>query len=74
MRPRSTDLGPSVEQAVALYAAGYFPMDDPDEQHNPLPFYAAEERAVFELDEADRATHLRTGAEPDLGMGTVQLQ
>ena len=23
---------------------------------------------------ADRATHLRTGAEPDLGMGSVQLQ
>ena len=32
------------------------------------------QRVVFELDEADRATHLRTGAEPDLGMGTVQLQ
>jgi leucyl/phenylalanyl-tRNA---protein transferase len=60
MRPRSTDLGPSVEQAVALYAAGYFPMDDPDEQHNPLPFYAAEERAVLELDEASRvAVHRR---------------
>jgi leucyl/phenylalanyl-tRNA--protein transferase len=55
MRPRSADLGPSVEQAVALYAAGYFPMDDPDEQHNPLPFYAADERAVLELDEASRA-------------------
>jgi CspA family cold shock protein len=32
------------------------------------------QRVVFELDESDRATHLRTGAEPDLGMGTVQLQ
>jgi cold shock CspA family protein len=32
------------------------------------------QRVVFELDEADRATHLRTGAEPDLGMGNVQLQ
>ena len=32
------------------------------------------QRVVFELDEAERATHLRTGAEPDLGMGSVQLQ
>ena len=32
------------------------------------------QRVVFELDEADRATHLWTGAEPDLGMGSVQLQ
>jgi leucyl/phenylalanyl-tRNA--protein transferase len=30
-------------------------MDDPDEAHGPLPFYAAEERAVFELDERTRA-------------------
>jgi leucyl/phenylalanyl-tRNA--protein transferase len=47
--------GPSVEQAVALYAAGYFPMDDPAEAHGPLPFYAAERRAVLELDDASRA-------------------
>jgi leucyl/phenylalanyl-tRNA---protein transferase len=47
--------GPSVEQAVALYAAGYFPMDDPEEAGGPLPFYAAERRAVFELDDASRA-------------------
>jgi leucyl/phenylalanyl-tRNA--protein transferase len=46
--------GPSVEQAVALYAAGYFPMDDPAEARGPLPFYAAEQRALFELDEASR--------------------
>jgi leucyl/phenylalanyl-tRNA---protein transferase len=52
--PRA-DPGPSVEQAVALYAAGYFPMDDPEEKYNPLPFYAAERRAVLELDEASRA-------------------
>ena len=32
------------------------------------------QRVVFELDEYDRATRLRTGAEPDLGMGSVQLQ
>jgi leucyl/phenylalanyl-tRNA--protein transferase len=55
MAARSADLGPSVEQAVALYAAGYFPMDDPAEAGNPLPFYAAEQRAVLELDEASRA-------------------
>jgi leucyl/phenylalanyl-tRNA--protein transferase len=47
--------GPSVEQAVAMYAAGYFPMDDPSEARGPLPFYAAERRAVFELDDASRA-------------------
>jgi leucyl/phenylalanyl-tRNA--protein transferase len=49
------DAGPSVEQAIALYAAGYFPMDDPAEARGPLPFYAAERRAVFDLDEAARA-------------------
>ncbi len=32
------------------------------------------QRVVFELDESDRATRLRTGAEPDLGMSSVQLQ
>jgi leucyl/phenylalanyl-tRNA---protein transferase len=47
--------GPSVEQAVALYAAGYFPMDDPAEASAPLPFYAAEERALLELDATARA-------------------
>jgi cold shock CspA family protein len=31
------------------------------------------QRVVFELDEHDRAIRLRTGAEPDLGMGSVQL-
>jgi leucyl/phenylalanyl-tRNA--protein transferase len=47
--------GPSVEQAIALYAAGYFPMDDPAEAHGPLPFYAAERRAVLDLDDRSRA-------------------
>lgn len=72
MRARRADPGPSVEQAVALYAAGYFPMDDPDEERNPLPFYAAEERAVLELDDASRAVlrrrlrrSLRAGASQD---------
>jgi leucyl/phenylalanyl-tRNA---protein transferase len=49
------DAGPSVEQAIALYAAGYFPMDDPAEAGGPLPFYAAERRAVFDLDDRSRA-------------------
>jgi leucyl/phenylalanyl-tRNA--protein transferase len=60
--------GPSVEQAIALYAAGYFPMDDPAEARGPLPFYAAERRAVLELDDRSRAAlrrrlrrSLRTG-------------
>jgi leucyl/phenylalanyl-tRNA--protein transferase len=51
--------GPSVEQAVALYAAGYFPMDDPADARGPLPFYAAERRAVLELDDASRAAMRR---------------
>ena len=31
------------------------------------------QRVVFELDGEQRAAHLRTGAEPDLGMTDVQL-
>src|SRR5207249_6658621 len=31
------------------------------------------QRVIFELDGSERATRLRTGAEPDLGMGSVQL-
>jgi leucyl/phenylalanyl-tRNA---protein transferase len=56
MATRGLDHGPSVEQAVSLYAAGYFPMDDVTEAHNPLPFYAAERRALLELDAASRAS------------------
>jgi leucyl/phenylalanyl-tRNA---protein transferase len=48
-------LSSDVDQALALYAAGFFPMDDLDEAFGPLPFYAAEDRAVFELDERTRA-------------------
>ena len=49
-------LSSDVDQALALYAAGFFPMDDPDEEpFGPLPFYAADERCVFELDERSRA-------------------
>ena len=47
-------LSSDVDQALALYAAGFFPMDDPAEAFGPLPFYAAEERALFELDERAR--------------------
>jgi leucyl/phenylalanyl-tRNA--protein transferase len=72
MATRGVEHGPSVEQAVSLYAAGYFPMDDVTEAHNPLPFYAAERRALLELDDASRAAlrrrvrrSLRAGASHD---------
>lgn len=42
-----------VAEAVALYAAGWFPMDDSDAP--ALPWYAAEERAIFPLDAGFRA-------------------
>jgi leucyl/phenylalanyl-tRNA---protein transferase len=48
-------LSSDVDQAISLYAAGFFPMDDLDEAFGPLPFYAAEDRAVFDLDERTRA-------------------
>ncbi len=38
----------NVAEAVALYAAGWFPMDDEDAAE--LPWYAATQRAVFPLD------------------------
>jgi len=31
------------------------------------------QRVVFDLDAAGRATHLRTGSEPDLGLPTAQI-
>ena len=43
---------PSVADAVGLYAAGWFPMDDEDAAQ--LPWYAAHERAVFPLSEGFR--------------------
>jgi leucyl/phenylalanyl-tRNA---protein transferase len=67
-----------VDQALALYAAGFFPMDDPDDGLGPLPFYAAEDRALFELDERTRAAvrrrvrrSLRAGADWPLRMDTA---
>lgn len=42
-----------VAEAVALYAAGWFPMDD--DHAAELPWYAAEQRAIFPLDAEFRA-------------------
>lgn len=44
-----------VEEAVARYAAGFFPMDD-DPAAPEVPWYAADPRAVLGLDAAARAT------------------
>lgn len=41
--------GPDLALALDAYAQGLFPMDDPDRQHRPLPFYRADPRAVFEF-------------------------
>ncbi|MGZ4268218.1 MAG: leucyl/phenylalanyl-tRNA--protein transferase [Solirubrobacteraceae bacterium] len=49
------DAWPPVDEAVALYAQGWFPMDDEDRAAEPLPFYAAQERAVFDLSPGARA-------------------
>ncbi|MDQ3609429.1 MAG: leucyl/phenylalanyl-tRNA--protein transferase [Actinomycetota bacterium] len=43
-----------VEEAIARYAGGFFPMDD-DPAAPEVPWYAADPRAVFELDLAARA-------------------
>ena len=42
-----------LELALSAYAQGLFPMDDPDRQDRPLPFYRADPRAIFELGELD---------------------
>jgi leucyl/phenylalanyl-tRNA--protein transferase len=44
----------SVEQAVALYAAGWFPMDDASPA-GELPWYATDQRALLPLNAAGRA-------------------
>ena len=54
------DEWPSVREAVGLYAQGWFPMDDLDRAGEPLPFYAAHERAIFPLD-ATRGTRCGAG-------------
>ena len=61
-------LSSDVDQALALYSAGFFPMDDLDEAFGPLPFFAAEDRALFELDERTRA-HLRRRVRRSLRAG-----
>jgi leucyl/phenylalanyl-tRNA--protein transferase len=40
---------PDITLALTAYSQGLFPMDDPDEQGRPLPFYRADPRAVFDL-------------------------
>lgn len=42
-----------VEEVVARYAQGFFPMDD-DEAAAEIPWYAADPRVVFELDPGAR--------------------
>jgi leucyl/phenylalanyl-tRNA--protein transferase len=44
---------PDVTLALSAYVQGLFPMDDPDAQEQPLPFYRADPRAVFELSDLD---------------------
>ena len=39
--------------ALSAYAQGLFPMDDPERQDRPLPFYRADPRAIFELSDLD---------------------
>ena len=46
------DDDPDVTLALAAYVQGLFPMDDPDAQDAPLPFYRADPRAVIDLDDA----------------------
>ena len=41
-----------VTLALHAYAQGLFPMDDPDAQDEPLPFYAAEPRCVLDISPA----------------------
>ncbi len=40
---------PDMHLALSAYTQGLFPMDDPEEQDAPLPFYRADPRAVFDL-------------------------
>jgi leucyl/phenylalanyl-tRNA---protein transferase len=41
---------PDARTALLAYAQGLFPMDDPDAADEPLPFYRADPRTVFEID------------------------
>ncbi len=51
---------PDVDLALRAYAQGLFPMDDPDAQEDPLPFYRADPRAVLGLDAASLRATRRT--------------
>jgi leucyl/phenylalanyl-tRNA--protein transferase len=53
MLPAVVDDDPDVTLALSAYVQGLFPMDDPEAQDSPLPFYRADPRAVFELAELD---------------------
>jgi leucyl/phenylalanyl-tRNA---protein transferase len=45
---------PDLTIALSAYAQGLFPMDDPQAQHEPLAFYRADPRAIFDLADIDR--------------------
>jgi leucyl/phenylalanyl-tRNA---protein transferase len=64
-----TRKAPDVQIAISAYAQGLFPMDDPDGQHEPLPFYRADPRAILPLDDASlerlrRRIRRSTAADP----------
>jgi leucyl/phenylalanyl-tRNA--protein transferase len=60
MLPPVVDDDPDVTLALSAYVQGLFPMDDPEAQDAPLPFYRADPRAVMELDgDALEATRRR---------------
>lgn len=74
---------PDLDLTLAAYAQGLFPMDDPHERHRDLPFYRADPRAVFELDDLPavrrrvrRSLAKDPGWEPatDRAFGTVVAQ
>jgi leucyl/phenylalanyl-tRNA--protein transferase len=46
------DDDPDVTLALAAYVQGLFPMDDPEAQDAPLPFYRADPRAIMDLSSA----------------------
>ena len=54
MRPDRDSPPIDLAEAVARYAAGWFPMDD-DPAAPELPWYSVEQRTVFELDAGSRA-------------------
>ena len=68
MLPGVVDDDPDVTLALSAYVQGLFPMDDPDEQDSPLPFYRADPRAVFDLRDLDATRRrLRRSLKADPG-------